>query len=580
VPELVGLGAAGLKIEGRLKGPEYVRTVTAFYRRALDAALAGQPFAPSADDLAALAQGFSRGFTRGHLAGTNHRDLVEGLSPKPRGVRVGTVAGRTARGVVVALEGGIRPGDGLVIVPPEAGGAEVGGRVFGVRPQPEGEGGGGARLAELTFGPETGTQGVAVGSVVWKTDDPALEKRLAREHAERQAGRKTPISVRVRARLGGDLRMVFRDSLGHEAEAFWPGPLTRAEKHPLSEQLLREQLGRLGDTPFELGAVDAAGIGPVMVPKSVLNDLRRQAVAGLLELRSQSARHAVAEPEALGALLASAPTRNPEPGRPALSVLVRTREQLDAVTAWAPGPGAARPALVYCDLPEAGQLAGAVAAARAAGLSAGLATPQVIEPGEDRLLEAVAEARPDVVLVRNLAAVGFFRAMPGAPELVGDLPLNAANELSGAWLAGLGLTLIAPAADLDRERIEALAADLGPERLEIVVRRHAPMFHTKHCLVAAALSRGGSCADCGRPCGRARIALRDRKGVVHQVLVDAAGRSTVYGGTELVRMDLVPGWLRQGIRRFRVEMLDEDARAAAALLARAARAFGTADEPR
>ena len=184
------------------------------------------------------------------------------------------------------------------------------------------------------------------------------------------------------------------------------------------------------------------------------------------------------------------------------------------------------------------------------------------------------------MLVRNLATLEFFRSRTGGqrPEMVGDFSLNAANELAAGWLTTLGLARITPAPDLDRPRLEALAAAVGPERIEAPVLRHAPMFHTKHCLHAAHLARGGSCTDCGEPCAGGRLTLRDRKGVVHPVLVDPGGRSTVYSGSEQSALEAVPGWLALGIRHFRVELLDEDAKQTGQLLARAAGALGTANK--
>jgi len=578
LPELVRLGVRGFKIEGRLKSAGYVQAATAFYRKALDAAVAGRKFAPSADELAALEMSFSRGFTRGFLAGTDHQELVEGRTPKPRGVRLGTVAGRTARGVVVALQAELRPGDGLVF---DAGGPErdeQGGRVFAVRPLPQKRGGqaGKTRLVELTFGRgDVNLAAVAVGSAVWKTDDPALEKRLARALAAARPARRVPLTLRASGQVGGALRLVLGDDAGHEVEVAWPGPLRQAEKHPLTAALLREQLGRLGGTAFELGAVDAAGVGPVMVPKSILNALRREAVAKLLALRAAAARRAVAEPDALGALRGTCPPprhQDTEKGL-SLNVLVRTPEQLQAALDWQPGDGLGRPALVYGDFAEAGKYAGAVVAARAAGLRIGLATPRITEPGEDHLLQRIADCAPGAVLVRSLAALEFFRGRGSETELVGDFTLNAANELSAGFLAGLGLARLAPAWDADWPRLRSLFDHADPARFEVVIHGHAPMFHVKHCLYAAGQPANRSCADCARPCARGGLELRDRKGAVHPVLADAAGRNTVFCGPVQDRMDRVPAMAALGLRHFRVELLDEDARRVRALLDRAARAL-------
>ena len=91
VAQLVRLGIAGLKIEGRLKSAHYVAATTQTYRAALEAALAGRPFAITPQEQNDLAQSFSRGFTHGFLDGADHQALVHGRFPKSRGVRIGTV---------------------------------------------------------------------------------------------------------------------------------------------------------------------------------------------------------------------------------------------------------------------------------------------------------------------------------------------------------------------------------------------------------------------------------------------------------------------------------------------------------
>src|SRR5262249_30755323 len=103
IDPLVKLGVACFKIEGRLKSAPYVAATTQTYRAALTAALEGRQFALSRQGQLDLAQSFSRGLTHGFLDGVNHQVLVQGRFPKSRGVRVGTVVGKTGRGVVVEL---------------------------------------------------------------------------------------------------------------------------------------------------------------------------------------------------------------------------------------------------------------------------------------------------------------------------------------------------------------------------------------------------------------------------------------------------------------------------------------------
>ena len=113
--------------------------------------------------------------------------------------------------------------------------------------------------------------------------------------------------------------------------------------------------------------------------------------------------------------------------------------------------------------------------------------------------------------------------------------------------------------DLDGDPLKELASRIDPALLEIVAHRHAPMFHTAHCLVSANLGGGRDCAHCDRPCDRHRLELEDRKGARHPVVVDAAGRNTVFHGTAVSCVEDLPGLLKAGVRHVRVELLHESA---------------------
>ena len=95
-------------------------------------------------------------------------------------------------------------------------------------------------------------------------------------------------------------RIDVADESANQTTVTWPGPLQTAQKFPLTESLFREQFGRLGDTPFELGAVRGLEKPSLaMIPKSVLNDLRREATKVLLEKRAGDSRAAILEPDVL-----------------------------------------------------------------------------------------------------------------------------------------------------------------------------------------------------------------------------------------------------------------------------------------
>jgi len=405
---------------------------------------------------------------------------------------------------------------------------------------------------------------------------------------------------------------------GHTVAASWPGPLAAARNQPLTIEVLREQLGRLGDTPFELADVTIDLPDAVMAPRSVLNDLRRRLVAELIE--SRQARYPIVDADALEGLRSETDHSPPSPpalrgrgvgvrgtvwpqwraigatpspltptplppqsrgereaygevalqndgvalqnGGLALHVLVRSMGQLDAALAF-------RPATVYCDFEDVRRYRDAVSRARAAGVPVGLATLRVVKPGEEGFLHTIGAAGPDFVLVRNLAALELFREQFPHIGRVGDFALNIANELTADLFLGEGLERIVPSYDLNWEQFAALARHIDPARLEAVVHQHMPMFHNEHCVFAATLSNGKDHRDCGRPCDRHRVELRDRTtGSVFPLVADAGCRNTVFNAVPQSAAEYLPRMRALGLRHFRVELLRESAAEATALLER------------
>lgn len=567
IPQLVELGVAGLKIEGRLKSAHYVAAATRVYRAALDAAIAGKPFVLPADHEAELVQSFSRGLGHGFLDGINHQQLVEGRFAKKRGVHIGDVVATTARGAVVQLAGRpaefpVKPGDGVVFDDGHPERDEQGGRVFSVEPVA------GAHPARfrLTFGRgDVNLAAITRGSQVWKTDDPAIRRRLETSYRRDVVVRRTPLHVCVEALPGQPLRIEVRDDAGHTAQVVSEQPLCAADKHPLTLTLIHQQWERLGNTPFTLAHVELRGPDgpadslPLMVPKSVLNGLRRQAVAALCEQRLAASRHAITEPAALDALRAELllPGAAATERTPQLHVLARTLEQFDAALAWAPTSRSVTRGILYCDFRDTGDYEQALARGHAAGWSVGVATPRVLMPGEEADLRRTAELSPDAVLVRNLGALHVLHEHFPHLNLVGDASLNVANELAARELIECGLRRWTPAHEVDGPRLSAILRWIPATSVEVVMHEHVPLFHMRHCLFAACLSDGPRCGDCGWRCRSHELYLRDRAAVLHLVWPESSGRNTVFGA--VVRsLAESPGGLKQlGVRHYRVELLRE-----------------------
>ena len=93
--------------------------------------------------------------------------------------------------------------------------------------------------------------------------------------------------------------------------------------------------------------------------------------------------------------------------------------------------------------------------------------------------------------------------------------------------------------------------------MEFVLHARLPMFHTAHCLLAAATTRADDCGICGQPCRRQNVHLRDRNGVEHPVLADAAGRSTVYQAKPQSAVEVFAEAAPR-VSHWRIELVQED----------------------
>lgn len=587
VQPLVDKGVISFKIEGRLKSAHYVAMATQTYRAALDAALHDKPFQLTDSQSQDLSQSFSRGFTHGFLSGVNHQTLVHGRFPKSRGVKAGVVVGFTDRGVVFEPTDGhvgiLKPGDGIVFDEGHPEQDEQGGRLFEVYPL--GRKGHAAPRLELILGRgDVNLQAVSVGAAIWKTDDPALRKRLEQSYKRERVVSRLPLTMLVTASAGEPLELVITDPDGAQVSLTTEQPLAAAVKHPLTEEVLREQLGRLGDTPFSLGKLTyrCNSIG-VMAPKSVLNDLRRKAIESLQEKRSARKHALIGAPHALERMRMTAAqvSRRAAPG-PRMYVLARSLQQVQAVCDWQPTGAleALRPEMLYCDFEDIRQYKEAVAIARSASLPIGIATPRIILPGEEGFLGVLAQAQPDAILVRNLAAVSYFTEKHPGLTLIGDYALNVANEITASYFAELGLQRVVPSYDLNWKQLEAMMGRINPGLFEMVVHQHMPMFHMEHCVFAAALSTGKDYHDCGRPCEKHEVSLKDRAGAAHALVADVGCRNTVFNALAQSAAECIPQMLKMGLRHFRVELLRHDNAEIPPLLERYARVLAGLDDGR
>jgi putative protease len=552
--ELVRAGVASLKIEGRLKAPEYVANITRIYRQALDQLSEGRVTrVPNHSDQ----MSFSRGLYTGWFGGTDNRKLVHARFGKKRGVFLGEVRKIVRDGVIVNLAAPVKRGDGIVFDAGKPDEKEEGGRIYEVQAPrfkiP------GQQLTELRFGyGDVDFLRVHAGDKIWKTNDPELDRRLRQSFAGETPKFQRPIEIEVHGVVGKPFTLIARDESGNMGKAESAMPLAKAEKLPLTEEKLREQLGRLGGTPFKLGKLKNFLTGEVLLPVSELNRLRREIVDELEKLRTQPRRWKENEVRSQ-----KTEVRNKKPTGPAnaeLIVLVRSLPQLE--TALKCGV-----TTVYCEFEDPKKYREAVTlfhTARGCSVSQPstlnsqpgiwVAPPRIFKTGEEWTLEQVRSCNADGYLVRNYDHLKFF----ADDRCVGDYSLNIANRISADYFKNkFGLERVTASYDLNFSQLEALLRAAPPEWFEVTIHQHMPMFHMEHCVFCAFLSSGKDFRDCGRPCDRHDVRLRDRVGAEHPLKADAGCRNTVFNSQAQTGAEFVEKMLALGVRNFRVEFLNE-----------------------
>jgi len=567
LPELAASGVASLKIEGRLKSPEYVASITRVYRQALDrlgADSSGSSGAPrvSAADRYAMEMAFSRGLYTGWFRGINNQELAHGRFGKKRGVFLGTVDRVGRDGVVMRPAAEVKAGDGVVFDAGHPDESESGGRVYAVRERPGSPGS--RREVELQFGRDAlDLRRIRPGDRIWKTDDPALDREVRRTFEGDTPRFRRPVTAEVHGAAGTPLTLILRDEQGNVARAESSTPLERAERHPLTEERLREQLGRLGGTPFQLESLRCELEPGLMLPVSELNRLRREAVLSLEQRRAAPRRWVLRPPEASVICVPAGADAAESSGDPELIVLVRHASQLEvALTCGA--------AAVYCDFEDPKRYRDAVARVRAfrgtaPGPEVWVVPPRITKPGEEWILRQVRSAEADGYLVRNADHLQWF----AGERRRGDFSLNVANPLTAElFVREEGLERVTASYDLNLAQLEALVTAAPPSWFEVTLHQHMPMFHMEHCVFCAFLSSGTDYTNCGRPCDRHDVRLRDRVGLEHPLKADAGCRNTVFNARAQTGAESFDRLRTLGLRHFRIEFVNETADEVAATLAR------------
>ncbi len=545
--ELAELGVACLKIEGRKKKPEYVATVTRTYRDFLHRIARGEPVAPSASDMEPLVQIYSRGFTGGMLGGRAGRDYITRDQPDNRGMRIGSVVGHERGELLIEVTSAVAAGDGLGFEPPPPSRANSKGfTVQDVRAVSDR--GGLVRQALRT------STLVPLGWTVMRTAHAALLERARSSFAavpEKDGARTSRLDVRVFGSSGAHFRATFtadEESVTVRSET----QLAPARQRALDDRQLREQLGRLGTTPFALGAIDTSGLEPgLFLPVSELNRVRQSAVEMLMRRREWSSATRIAERRATieAAVTEVDTSARPVAGSVPAARLVATVYRIeDAREAAAAGATeiAFDPFLRH-PIPSLSRVRALAQEVQSRGVGFRLRTPTIVRPEERRSLDkwlglGVPILSGHLGLVAELAAAGR--------DVVADYAVNCFNSHTAAQYFRLGASRIVASIELTAAELEMLVAPWRGEGFDVMVYGRPEGMTIEHGVLSAAYERvATTCRDlCVQK--HAVVQITDPAGYTFAVATDTACRNRLLHSRPLEGSEYLPRLWNAGVRGY------------------------------
>lgn len=604
IPDLARAGVAALKIEGRMKRPEYVATVVRAYRWAVDAFLESGGI--SREQLSRvideLSVSFNRGFTKAYFFGQPAADIMSPGRPSNRGSYIGRVSRLVRDGsnyrIELRLEGGLSRGDGIEVWVSKGGriGKTVEELFIDGRP---------VQSAERGDTVQVGIQRPAAeGDRVFKTHDARVVREARQAFVSSRAMRQLPVEFMAEAKLGKRFLLTVTDRDGNSAAHASDYIVEPAERHPAEIDDIKANIARTGNTPFRPDRIVVNMDDGVMVPRSVVNESRRACLERLELLRRESFRRKAPVRDLIGSLTGwlGRPADRPEPPAearfhaPGLSVSTTSLDGLSELVS-------ARPDRLYLSLECLGRdgdafwnerkLEKALELVSEAGIEAFVRLPRILKTREvdlvvRRLLRASGAVGQTVsgFLVGNLgiaravaSAAGRHgwhgadrdrtdttgRYRDGAAEADGrsldsrlsgaalhaDYTIGVANSMTAAALRDLGFAGVTVSPELNINRIRELVA---PSDLvvEVVVHGRLPLMISEQCVhgyLSGCDRRGATCMR--RPDA---YGLLDRKGYVFPLSSDQFCRTYVFNSVPLCMLDSAEDLRRlPGVGLYRIE---------------------------
>lgn len=539
--DLIKAGVDSIKIEGRMKRAEYVAVVTRNYRRALDVINEALSYKSTEEVKKELLKIFNRNFSSGYLI-PPYRNFLSTQTPKNRGIYAGKVVGIKNNNIAIQLVEPVIKGDGIVIWVKQGSNPALFLNKFVVND----------KLSETAQTGDTITVNVkgniAINDPVFKTHD---EKLLieARQSITPEKG-KIPVKAIINMEIGQPAELIFEDNQGNKGKSQSRSQAVEAIKEPLNEKNLKEKLGRLGNTNFELNYLMINGNQNVIIPYSELNEMRRIAIEDLINQSTKLIEIIDCETFYKNKIKYLS---NKSPGKKAniktkLSIMVNTVEQARAAVE-------SEVKQIYLSLEGLGQnkkisrkdfsLLADWAQKNQANIIPAL--PTICKPLDRSLRQAIMDWGCDHLMVSNWGDLKW--AVDNDYVFSCNYNFNIFNQWAMDWLISQGAASLCLSPELNIQQLQKFSS---LEKAEFLVHGELIIMQSQFCLLKGLLEKEGG-QNCSAFCKSGSFAIIDEKGYRFPLENDRFCRQYIFNSRTLCMIDKIDNILKLNPAYCRIE---------------------------
>ena len=527
IDKVIDAGVHSLKIEGRMKRPEYVATVIDGYRKTIDEYLATNKLNVSDETINDLYTIFNRKFTKGLLLGDVGKDMMNSQLPNNQGLYVGTVVdyNKKAKRLKIKLANTLKKGDGINL-----GGGTIGRIIKNGNIETIGYKG---ETIELDFVGEA-----RKGQIVFKTSDSELMDRVQATFTQDKEFVKNIIDAKITIKLGQKPILTLIDRNKNQATIEGDKIVEEAMKVALSKEKVETQLRKLGNTPYELDLLEIELDDNVSLPISLLNQMRRDCI----ELLDKE-RVSIKNRKYKNKTIKYKPVQYNRNKQQEISVKVKNLEQLESALEC----GVDR---IYYE--DTNTIDKGMSLAMKYNKKVIYSAPRIIRNKEYNHLAKANNAGVESVQVGNYGSIDYFKDK----KLNIDYYLNAFNSETINYYKEIGADTLCISQELNINEIKETIkyTDIN---IESVVYGYTPLMITEYCPMGVIVR------DCKKDkrvskCKESIYALRNSKGDEFRVSQDIFCRSTIYNSNVTCMLDNLYELHEIGINVLRLDFTLED----------------------